>query len=258
MQTGAITGYIDVAQVALYAFWIFFACLIFYIRREDRREGYPLETDDGRLDNIGPVWIPDAKTFRLPHGGESHAPNAKRDSDRGDMKMRRLAKWPGSPHEPTGNPMLDGVGPGGYALRADVPDMTLEGAAKIVPMRVADDYSIAMGDADPRGMNVLGADGVSGGTISDVWVDRSEQIIRYLEVALPGKTPRSVLLPMTFALVEPRPRRIRVNAILGKQFAAVPATAKPDQVTLLEEDKICAYYGGGKLYATPERAEPLI
>ena len=27
----------------------------------------------------------------------------------------------------------------------------------------------------------------------------------------------------------------------------------PNQVTLLEEDKICAYYGGGKLYADPRR-----
>ena len=37
MGTGAITGYIDVAQVALYAFFTFFAILIFYLRREDRR-----------------------------------------------------------------------------------------------------------------------------------------------------------------------------------------------------------------------------
>jgi len=32
--TGAITGYIDVAQLTLYAFWIFFAGLVFYLRRE--------------------------------------------------------------------------------------------------------------------------------------------------------------------------------------------------------------------------------
>ena len=40
MQTGAITGYIDVAQLVLYAFWFFFAGLIWYLRREDKREGY--------------------------------------------------------------------------------------------------------------------------------------------------------------------------------------------------------------------------
>jgi photosynthetic reaction center H subunit len=29
----------------------------------------------------------------------------------------------------------------------------------------------------------------------------------------------------------------------------VPATKKPDQVTMLEEEMISAYYGGGFLYA---------
>lgn len=39
-----VTQYIDFAQIALYAFWIFFAGLIYYLRREDKREGYPLES----------------------------------------------------------------------------------------------------------------------------------------------------------------------------------------------------------------------
>ena len=51
METGAITSYIDVAQVALYAFWAFFALLILYLRREDKREGYPLES--GRTTRSG-------------------------------------------------------------------------------------------------------------------------------------------------------------------------------------------------------------
>jgi len=45
MPTGALTGYVDVAQVVLYAFFLFFAGLVFYLRREDRREGYPLEDE---------------------------------------------------------------------------------------------------------------------------------------------------------------------------------------------------------------------
>jgi hypothetical protein len=45
METGAITSYIDVAQVVLYAFWIFFAGLIYYLHQEDKREGYPLLSD---------------------------------------------------------------------------------------------------------------------------------------------------------------------------------------------------------------------
>ena len=49
-----------------------------------------------------------------------------------------------------------------------------------------------------------------------------------------------------------------VRAILASQFAHVPTTRSPDRITLLEEDKICGYYGGGTLYATPSRQEPLL
>ena len=38
METGAITSHIDVAQVVLYAFWAFFAGLVYYLQRESRRE----------------------------------------------------------------------------------------------------------------------------------------------------------------------------------------------------------------------------
>jgi len=38
----------------------------------------------------------------------------------------------------------------------------------------------------------------------------------------------------------------------------VPGLAQADQVTLLEEEKVMAYYGAGTLYATADRAEPLL
>lgn len=40
-----ITDYIDTAQLVLYAFWFFFFGLVYYLRREDKREGYPLDSD---------------------------------------------------------------------------------------------------------------------------------------------------------------------------------------------------------------------
>jgi len=49
-----------------------------------------------------------------------------------------------------------------------------------------------------------------------------------------------------------------VRSIFAKQFDDVPATKKPDQVTLLEEERIMAYYGAGTLYADADRAEPII
>lgn len=259
MGTGAITGYIDVAQIALYVFWVFFAGLIFYLRREDRREGYPLEADTtGELENPGTIWFPPAKTFRMAHGADVLAPNDIRDSSR-ELHARRTAPWPGAPIEPTGNPMLDGVGPGGYALRADHPDLDAHGKPKILPMRVATDFQIEPRDPDPRGMTVIAADKGRVGTVTDAWVDTSEHLIRYLEVELPGaETPRRVLLPINFAVLSGSKRTVYVHAILANQFGDVPTTKSADEITMLEEEKICAYYGAGQLYATPERAEPYI
>jgi photosynthetic reaction center H subunit len=250
----SITGYIDVAQVVLYLFWAFFAGLILYLRREDRREGYPLfsEPTDTYKDP-GFLWIPPPKVFKLAHGGTSRAPN--KPDDRA-INAVKTAVWPGAPLEPTGDPMLAAVGPGSYAARANVPDLTIEGAPKIVPMRADSAYAIDTGDRDPRGFVVVGADRNVAGTVKDIWVDRSETIIRYLEVTTNGN--RSVLLPMTFARVDRRRGQVKVHAILADQFANVPGLASPDQVTLLEEDKIVGYYGGGLLYANASRQEPLL
>jgi photosynthetic reaction center H subunit len=108
-------------------------------------------------------------------------------------------------------------------------------------------------------MEVVGADGLVGGLVRDVWIDQSEYIIRYFEVAVGDKVQkRSVLLPSTLARVSANSGRVLVNSILSDQFIRVPAHKKPDVVTRLEEDRICAFYAGGNLYATPARAEPLL
>jgi len=255
MSSGAITGYIDVAQVVLYAFWIFFAGLIIYLRREDKREGYPLESDrTARAPRVrvqGFPAMPKPKMFALAGGGSVSAPRPHTDTR--EIKARPVGGWPGAPLEPTGDPMLDSVGPASYAERADTPDQTLEGATRIVPLRVATDFSLETRDPDPRGMNVIGADGKVGGVVRDVWVDRSEAIIRYLEVDAGG---RNVLLPINFTRIDGRRRRVTVQALHAHHFAKVPAHASADQVTLREEDRITAYYGGGHLYADASRMGP--
>jgi photosynthetic reaction center H subunit len=249
-----IVGNIDFAQIVLYMFWAFFAGLIFYLRREDRREGYPLFSEPSdTYKNLGFMWIPPPKVFKLAHGGVSTAPNRP---DERPVNATKTGVWPGAPLEPNGDPMLAAVGPGSYCERANVPDLTVEGAAKIVPMRVAGEYAIDAEDRDPRGFDVIGADRNVAGTVKDLWIDRSETLIRYIEVTLTGG--RTVLLPMTFASIDRRRGQVKVNAILADQFANVPGLARPDQVTLLEEDKIVGYYGGGTLYATASRQEPLL
>ncbi len=164
--------------------------------------------------------------------------------------------YAGAPAEPEGNPLLSGMGPAAYANRADRVDLTYHGEARIVPLRAAPGFYLNPRDPDPRGMDVVAADGNVAGTVADVWVDRAEPSPRYYEVTLHERT-ETVLLPATAARVKARERQLRVKSILAHQFADVPRTARPDRVTLLEEDKIQAYYAGGYMYATAERREPL-
>lgn len=296
MQEGS---YLDVAQVTLYVFWIFFAGLIYYLRREDKREGYPLDsTALGGGVVHGFPKMPESKSYLLRDGHVATLPNHK--NDRRDVAVAPIARWPGAPVEPTGNAMLDGVGPGSWADREDVPELNIDNVPCIVPLRLAEGTFLEPRDPDPRGMTVIGADREIAGVVTDVWVDRAEALIRYLEVEIaapdavatsptvvtvtpvaaispsgapvpgalvetativsaPSTAPRKrVLLPMPFCLVNQQRGRVTVSAILGSQFADVPATKSLDQVTKLEEDRIVGYYGAGTLYATPARQEPLL
>ena len=229
MSKGAITQYVDVAQVVLYFFWAFFAYLIWYLRREDKREGYPLtfeRTETAPYFNF--PSIPPPKTFVLPHGGTVQAP--RKEPPQPEIRAVPVAGWPGAPLEPTGDALLDAVGPGAYAMRANMPDLTIEGTPKIMPLRIAGGapkhFSLSPRDPDPRGMQVIGADHVVAGVVKDVWIDVSEYIMRYLEVQ-PTGAEGTVLLPVNFSRID-RPRgRVQVQALLASQFADVPKLGKP-------------------------------
>lgn len=293
MGTGAITGYIDVAQLVLYAFWIFFFVLIFWLHRESKREGYPLEQhDESKPGIIGFPNMPPPKTFVLPHGqGTRTVPRSEPEPQR-DLALKKGAA--GYPLEPTGDPMKDGVGAASWNIRPQAPDLTHEGAPKIQPLRKLPEWSLEERDPDPRGQPVYGVDGEVGGTVVDVWMDLSEPQIRYLEVEVAGGSaapaapegggeqgsfgggfgdsggqpggfggaapsgPKRVLLPINFSRISAKDGSVRVKSITSKHFADVPTTANPDVVTLQEEDQITGYYGGGHLYALPERKEPLL
>ncbi len=254
-----IFGHFDIAQLCLYAFWAFFFGLVIYLQRETMREGYPMESEvSGKPAMFGPWGIPEPKVFNLPHGhGRVLVPNPEKDAreitDR-KLAMRATEKWSGSPFEPTGDPMVDGVGPAAWAQRADHPELTIEGAPKIVPMASTDDWSIASGDSDIRGWRVMGCDGKVAGTLKDVWVDRSESMIRYIEVALEGG--KTALCPMSAVRVDITDKTAKVASVTAAQFAKAPGVKKAGQITMLEEEKVMAFYAGGRLYATPDRAEP--
>lgn len=258
-MTTQFTSYIDLAQVVLYMFIGSFLCLVYYLHRENKREGYPLENErSGRITVQGFPPVPSPKTYKLADGTTVQAPRAE-PRDTRPVNATPAANFPGAPLVPNGDPMLAGVGPGSYAERRDVPDVTVDGAPKLVPLRAATGFYVDPEDPNPVGMKVVGADGAVGGTVCDVWVDQAEHLIRYFEVETGDKgKKRNVLLPAALARVVGDRGEVRVKSILGHQFASVPASKKPDVVTRLEEEKIFGFYGAGTLYATPQRAEPLL
>ena len=254
-MTATFFGEVDLASVAIWLFWGFFALLVFYLQRENMREGYPMENDDGTVaGNQGPFPIPSDKTFKLPHGrGELTVPSGQR-GDRPDLPMAQTSPVNGFPLEPTGDAMIDGIGAAAWANRRDVPELDGHGHPKIVPMSRNDGFHHAAG-TDPRGMPVVAGDGEVVGSISDMWIDAPEQLVRYLEITLDPKWGSGTrLVPMTMSRIWGG--KVKINSIYGKHFATVPQHASQTQVTLLEEDKISAYYGGGHLYADLTRQEP--
>ncbi|MEM9140331.1 MAG: photosynthetic reaction center subunit H [Pseudomonadota bacterium] len=255
MEWQIITGDIDIALISLYLFWAFFAGLVIYLQRENMREGYPLESDDGKdAGNQGPYPLPRQKTFKLPFGrGEVSVPNDHKVDDR-PLALVQVPASAGSPFEPTGDPMVDGVGPASWCMRRDVPELDGHGHVKIKPMSGLSDFSISSG-RDATGLPVMSHDGETVGTVTDMWVDVPEQLVRYVEFELAGGGGKR-LAPIQ--LVKVKRDAVKVHALYAKHFAAIPTQKAADQVTLLEEEKICAYYCGGKLYAAEDRLEPQV
>ena len=252
-----LVGGLDIAELTVYLFFGFFLALVIYLRREDRREGYPVEeADTGRLlGETNPFIYDTPKVFRLPFGlGEVYTPTKGREPV--DIPTaRRVARIPDSPLEPVGDPLVSRVGPAAYAQRADRPDITFENHPRIVPMRLSGGFSVAPGDPDPRGWAMAGVDEVVAGEVTDLWVDRSDHLVRYIETRVGTRT---VLVPMMMCTVDTGRRAVICSAVRGADFERAPTTAAPDRVTLLEEEKIIGFFGGGFLWATPERMGPLV
>ncbi len=241
-------GDFDLASLAIWLFWGFFALLIYYLQTENMREGYPLEMENGTAaPNQGPLPQPAPKTFVLPHGrGSVTVPNGAREAR--EVALGRTSESEGFPHVPLGNPMTDGVGPASWAPRRDVPELDGHGHNKIVPMAKAPAFMVSAG-RDPRGLPVQAGDNEVVGSVSDMWVDAPEQLVRYLEISL--NSGHRCLVPMP--MVKIWKDRVRINSLSSDLFDSVPVTRSPTEVTLLEEDKISAYYAGGTLYASAKR-----
>jgi len=273
MFTGALTQYIDVAQLVLYGFWFFFFALVFYLQKESRREGFPLKPNGPvRGKPLEPI-LPAPKTYLLKEGTTVQLPGDRFDDHR-ELAAVPLGSFPGAPLVPTGDPMADGLGPSAWAERAEHPEHDREGGDRIRPMRALDGhFDIAGFGTDPRGAPVITLDGETVGTVSDLWIDHMESFVRYLEVELDGGGNRLVPMPLSTVhrqrrgpaegsffdrLIDRRGYEIRVASVTAEQFRNAPALATPDRITMREEDIVQGYFGGGHVWATPQRTESMI
>lgn len=248
-------GDFDLASAAIWGFWLFFAILVVYLQVENQREGYPLVDDNGDPAPSGGLFpVSKDKTFILRDGrGTLSVPSGQRP-DRSDLALARSSESAGSPYLPTGDAMVDGVGPASWANRADHPELDGHGHVKIKPMSAIEDFSVSAG-IDPRGLAVQTADGEVVGRVTDMWVDVPEQLVRYLVVDLnPEGSGQQRLIPMNFARI--KRNKVQIDSLHAHNMAGIPTLKAGDQVTLLEEEKIMAWFGGGTLYATPSRLEP--
>ncbi len=250
-------GDFDLASAAIWGFWIFFALLVYYLQRENMREGYPLVDEDGEPSSGPGIFSPPAdKTFHLRDGrGEISVPSGQNE-DRSNLAIAQTSTAGGAPFVPTGDPMRDGVGAAAWAPRRDVPELDAHGHNKIQPMSTLEDFNISAG-RDPRGLVVVGGDGEIVGRVTDMWIDVPEQMVRYLTVDLnPEGSGKTRLIPLTMARI--MEDRVRVRSLHAHNWDGVPKSKREGQVTLLEEEKITAYYAGGTLYATPERTTSVL
>lgn len=192
MLAGAITSQIDVTQLVTALFFLFFAGLVFYLRREDKREGYPLEDPGpGKQPLVGFPLPPPPKQYNLLNGGTAEMPHHYSPSE---VRAREQFGIAGDALVPTGDPLLDGIDPAAYALRKDEPMYAREGMIQMLPLRELPAWRVAEGDPDPRGMTVIGADGAVAGIVGDIWIDRSVKILRYIEVEV-SRQDRPLVAP---------------------------------------------------------------
>lgn len=250
-----LAGTFGLTELIFILFIGFFIALVFYLQREGRREGFPMEHEGtGRVDTQGgPLLIASKKVFHLPHGqGVAIPENEERQPV--DLPAKRTFRSLGAPYYPTGNPLEDGLGPAAFAERSRTPDLTFDGKPRIVPISDSHMHVVAK-DPDPRGMTAIGADKATAGTITDIWVDQAEHVIRYLEVDTGTK---KVLVPMAMCVVRGKKNTVIIDALNADEFSNAPVPEKAGIITRYEEERAMAYFGGGYLYANRARSEPFV
>lgn len=255
MQAGAlVNGHIDVPQLAFAAFVVFFFGLVYHLRREDKREGYPMRASPFSTATLDGFPLPpqEPKVYEVEEGGLTAAPH---HYPLPDIKAAPLHGFDGTPLVPVENPLLSALGPATYVMRLDEPALTEQGERMLRPLRDLPEWSIEHGETDPRGMFVYDRRWHEVGRVADIWIDCSVKMLRYFEVELEAALGgRRVLVPLYFTHIKERAREIRVTALYKAQFSEIPALRTPGEITAREEDRLLGYFAGGRFFGDRDPA----
>jgi len=251
MPLGSITYHIDFAETALVLFFLGFLGIVWFLRRLDKREGYPMKTSPfSARPMLGFPSPPDPKTYLLEEGGTTVAPHYYPQPP---SRAVPLYSFDGTPMTPVGNPLLAALGPGAWVMRRDEPMLTEKGELMLEPLRKSKEWSVEKGEADPRGMVVFDRRWKKVGVVHDVWVDKSIKILRLLEIELrAGLASGRVLVPIFHTEIDEQAREVRITALEAHQFADLPMPSKPDELTAREDDRLNAYFAAGYFYRDTE------
>lgn len=98
---------------------------------------------------------------------------------------------------------------------------------RVVALDELDDFSVAEGDPDVRGWDVLSADGRKIGQVDNLLVDTAAMKVRYLEVdvdddVLEGSGDRHILVPIGYARLHEEDDQVLVDSLKSTDVMALP------------------------------------
>lgn len=251
MLEGNVVGNLDVAILAVIAFVLFFLGLVYHLRQEDKREGYPMEITVGTgkvRHSEGFPPMPKPKLFYRPHDrGVVSAPREREAPVFPDGAKYQAEGYPMTAEDPLGQ----ALGTAAHPDRHDLADLNVLGEPKIVPLSEWDEYHVADGDVDPRGWPIVSNDGVEVGFIKDLWFNRAEFFLRYFEFEIPGEE-RTRMAPLFFCKVKTKAKVVEAFTLNADDLRRTPITGTVEYITMLEEDRVNAFFAGGRLYSKPK------
>lgn len=242
-----VTQHIDLPQLAFWMFFLAFVGICYWLRKNDKREGYPLKASPFTSERMDGVPLPgEPVTYRLNEGGVTSTPHAYPDPAASVVPVARFA---GTPFRATGDLLRTSLGPGAWVMRKDEPMLTEDGELLLQPLRLCPGWAIGKGEANPCGMPVFDVRWRPVGIVGDVWIDRGIRIIRYLEVELRDSLGGGrVLVPIFHVTIAEQAREIQVTALSHHEFGNIPMPAAADRMTAREEERINAYFAAGRFY----------